>query len=696
MNKKEDTKYHNTKNLDVDALIEQMTLTDKISIIHASSKFESGGVERLGIKNLVVSDGPHGIRPELVPDIIAFIQSGREDDHSVYLPTELALASTWNTDLVYVYGKTLALEARNRGKEVLLGPGVNIIRTPLNGRNFEYMSEDPFLTKTLAVRYIQGVQEHGVAACVKHLVANNQEWERFTISSEIDERSLQEVYLPAFKASVVEAGVKAVMGAYNKFRGQYCCHNDYLLNQILKQQWNFEGLVMSDWNGTHNTIEAGNNGLDLEMGTEQEWDNYYMANPLMKAVKNNEVSVEKIDDKVKRILKVMFFVRNFDDNNIESLDIKKHNRFALNVARESIVLLKNNNQFLPLNSSGIKKILVVGANATRKHAIEGGSSQVKARYEITPLEGIQNQLKNTEVIYLAGYSEDETDDTVKLREEAVEAAKGVDVVVFVGGLNHMNYDREYFDRPNMKLPYGQDNLIKSLAGVNKNIIVSLVSGSPIEMNTWVNKVPAVLQTWYNGMEGGNALAEVLLGKTNPSGKLTITFPKELKDSPAHKSDRSYPGINGKVHYEEGIFVGYRHFDKNNIEPEFCFGHGLSYTSFKYDDIRVSRSVLNTDEDSIKVCFTLQNSGLVGGAEIAQLYIAPIDNKIEKAAKELKGFSKVYLEPNETKEIILKLSRKDFEHYDQDNERWTYESGNYQILVGSSSRKIYLTARLLVK
>ena len=682
--------------LDVVSILKNMTLEEKVAIIHASSKFESGGVERLGVDKLLMSDGPHGIRPELIRDSIAFVQSGAEDDFSVYLPTEIALGATWNSDLAYEFGKTLGLEARNRGKEVLLGPGINIIRTPLNGRNFEYLSEDPYVTRILAVQYVHGVQDQGVAACAKHFVANNQEWERFTISAEMDERTLNEIYFPAFKAVVMLADVKSIMGAYNKFRGQYCCHNEYLLNHILKDQWGFKGFVVSDWNGTHNTLEAGNNGLDLEMGTEQEWDNYYMANPLIEAVKNNEVSISKIDDKVRRVLEVMSFVRGFDTSVLETLDTKKHDHFALKVARESIVLLKNDNQFLPLDLSKMKKVVVVGSNATRKHAIEGGSSQVKARYEVTPLEGIQNHFKNVEVVYCQGYSEDENEDAEKLRTEAVTMANDADVVIFVGGLNHTGHDREYIDRADMSLPYGQDDLIEALVASNKNTVVVLVAGTPNTMNRWIDQTPAVIQSWYNGMEGGNALAEMLLGKTNPSGKLTVTFPKELKDSPAHTRPESYPGVDGKVFYDEGIFVGYRHYDRYNITPQFCFGHGLSYTNFEYSGIKVSHAELTRDSKNIEVEFNVRNVGDVCGAEVSQLYIAPKNSVIIKALKELKGFSKVHLEPQEIKTVKLQLAIEDFQHFDAINNHWALEKGNYAVLIGSSSEHIHLSIEIEIQ
>jgi len=675
--------------VEISELISKMTLKEKISLIHASLKFESGGVERLGINSLVVSDGPHGVRPELIPDIIAFEQAGKDDDTSVYLPTEIALASTWNIDLAYKFGQVLAVEAKARGKEVLLGPGVNIIRTPLNGRNFEYLSEDPYLTKHLAVNYINGVQEQGIAACVKHLVANNQEWERFTINAEMDERTLQEIYLPAFKASVEEGQVMSIMGAYNKFRDQYCCHNNYIINKILKKDWSFNGLIMSDWNGTHDTIEAGNNGLDLEMGTEKEWDAYYMANPLIEAVMNGDVAESKIDDKVKRIMRVMLFVRKFNQNGAKTLDIAKNDKLALGVAKESIVLLKNENDFLPLDITKFKKVAVIGANAVRKHAIEGGSSQVKARYEVTPLEGVQNHFKDVEITFSEGYSENENADVALLQQNAVDAASNADVVIFVGGLNHTSHDREYIDRINMELPYKQDELIKAIAKANTNTIVSFVAGTPNNMEQWIDKVPAVIQAWYNGMEGGNALAEILLGKTNPSGKLTVTFPKKLSDSPAHKSNETYPGVNGKVEYKEGLFVGYRHYDQFEIKPQFCFGHGLSYTSFKYGDLDILNLASNIDEEIIEVNFSIKNIGARDGSEIAQLYIAPVESKVKKAKKELKGFSKTRLALNEKKQLKLKLKKTDFQHFDEGSNSWKVENGKYEILIGSSSDEIHL-------
>ena len=679
----------------LEKLILKMTLSEKISLIHASRKFESGGIERLGIANLMLSDGPHGVRPELISDRIAFILADKEDDFSVYLPTEIALASTWNFRHAYDVGKTLGLEARNRGKEVLLGPGINIIRTPLNGRNFEYMSEDPFLTKILAVEYIRGVQDQGVAACAKHLVANNQEWERFTISSEMHERTLNEIYLPAFKAAVLDADVKSIMGAYNQFRGQYCCHNNYLLNHILKGQWGFKGIVISDWNGTHDTIEAGNNGLDLEMGTEQDWNDYFMANPMIEAVKSNKVSISKIDDKVSRILKVMSFVRDFDTTISPTLDFKKQQKIALNIARESIVLLKNNNQFLPLNSKKLRKVLVVGANAVRKHALEGGSSQVKAKYEVTPLEGIQNHFKTCEVIYSVGYSENESEDADSLRKQAVNIAKYADAVIVVGGLNHSCHDREYFDRIDLSLPYQQDELIEAILAVNTNTVVVMVAGTPNNINRWIEKAPAVIQSWYNGMEGGNALAEVLLGKVNPSGKLTISFPKELSDSPAHVDAYSYPGVDGKVFYKEGIFVGYRHFEKQNIKPQFCFGHGLSYTVFNYSNLNVSRAKLREIDKAITVTFDIENTGKMTGSEISQLYIAPKNPVVQKAIKELKGFSKVRIKPKEIKKIKLLVGLEDFQHFDENKNKWVYETGMYNILIASSSENIQLSVEIEV-
>ena len=681
------------QHLDVVSILENMTLEEKVAIIHASSKFESGGVERLGVDKLLLSDGPHGIRPELLRDSIAFVQSGAEDDFSVYLPTEIALGATWNANFAYEFGKTLGLEARNRGKEVLLGPGINIIRTPLNGRNFEYLSEDPYLTRILSVQYVLGVQDQGVAACAKHFVANNQEWERFTISAEMDDRTLHEIYFPAFKALAMEADVKSIMGAYNKFRGQYCCHNEFLLNDILKGQWGYKGFVVSDWNGTHDTLEAGNNGLDLEMGTEQEYDQYYMANPLLEAVKNNEVPIAKIDDKVRRILEVMAFVRDFDTSILEPLDTEKHDHFALKVARESIVLLKNDNQLLPLDLSKTKKVVVVGSNAIRKHAIEGGSSQVKARYEVTPLEGIQNHFNNVEVVYCQGYSEENNADAEKLRMEAATMAKDADAVIFVGGLNHTGHDREYIDRVDMRLPYDQDALIEALVASNKNTVVALVAGTPNAMTSWIDQTPAIIQCWYNGMEGGNALAEVLIGKTNPSGKLPVTFPKELKDSPAHARPESYPGVDGKVFYDEGIFVGYRHYDRHEVAPQFCFGHGLSYTKFKYSGLKVSNAKLTSDSKNIEVAFNVENVGDVLGAEVSQLYIAPKNSAIQKAVKELKGFSKVNLEPQELKTVKLTLAMEDFQHFDANKKQWVLEKGSYAIFIGSSSEQIHLSVEV---
>jgi beta-glucosidase len=680
----------------IDSLIQQMTLEEKIGMLHASSSFTSGGVERLGIPELIMSDGPHGVR----------FEHGRGwerdltvDDSATYLPTGICLASTWNTDLGYRYGTVLGTEAKQRGKDVILGPGVNIIRSPLNGRNFEYLSEDPYLTSRMAVGYIKGVQDQGIAACVKHYVANNQETNRSGVNVTISEQALREIYLPAFKVSVMEANVHTVMGSYNKLRGQYTTHNEYLVNNILKGEWGFTGLLMSDWASVHNTREALLNGTDIEMGTELtqpsiDYNKFYLADSALAMVKSGEIPVSVVDDKVRRILRTMFRINKFGEQTPGAINIPEHQKVALQVAEEGIVLLKNE-ELLPLAVDKTKTIAVIGDNAIRRHAHGGGSSQVNAKYEITPMEGIQKLVGDKATITFAPGYEVTRANTAnkKLIAEAVETAKKADVVILVGGWIHnydptvwggFAFDSEAVDKQNTTLLFGQDELIKAVAAVNKNTVVVLFGGGPVDMYQWINQVPSIIQAWYPGMEGGNALANILFGKTNPSGKLPMTFAKKLEDNPAHVLGE-FPGQNMEVNYGEGIFVGYRYFDSYKVAPAFAFGHGLSYTTFVYSDL-----FAEDDEDTIYLTFSLSNEGKTAGAEVVQVYVADKESSVKRPEKELKAFTKVFLEAGESSTIELQVPKESLRFFNEETNQWEFEPGQFEILLGSSSRDIRLT------
>lgn len=668
----------------IEELISKMTLEEKVSMCHGSGLFRTEAVERLGIPALKMSDGPMGVRKEFNND--KWEPIGNTDDFVTYLPCNTALAATWNTELAYESGKLLGAEARGRGKDVILAPGINIHRSPLCGRNFEYMSEDPYLISRLAVPFIKGVQENDVAACVKHLALNNQETERLNVNVEVDERTLREIYLPGFEAAVKEADSYTIMSAYNKFRGEHCSHNQYLLNDILKGEWEYEGVVISDWGAVHDTYEAAYKGMDIEMSVTDNFDDYFLANPLIEKIKSGEIEEKVIDDKVRRILKLMFKLKIFSEDRFKgAYNTAEHREKTLKVARESVVLLKNENSLLPLDEKKLKTLAVIGDNAERLHSNGGGSAEIKALYEISPLMGIKMKLGgNMKINFARGYSEKE-EDREKLLSEAIEAAKNADAVVIVGGLNH-NFDTEGADRNDIKLPYGQDELINKVLEINKNTAVVILSGSPVEMSGWISKAQAVVQSWYTGMEGGRALAEVLFGDVNPSGKLPVTFPNTIEQSPAHKIGE-FPG-DTDVHYDEGVFVGYRYFTSNNIKPLFCFGHGLSYTNFLYSNLSITKEE-REEEIKIKVTFSIENIGDAAGAETAQLYVRDIDSSVERPIMELKGFSKVFLKPGEMKEIEINLDKSSLTFYSQVQKSWILEKGEFEVLISSSCEDIRL-------
>ena len=668
----------------VEDLLSRMTLEEKIALLHGDSKFTSAAIPRLGIPRRWMSDGPHGVREDVGPD--TWLPAGHTDDFSSLMPAQIGLASTFNTDLARAYGDVIGEEALKRGKNIMLGPGVNIMRTPLNGRNFEYYGEDPYLSSRMAVNYIRAVQSHDVAACVKHFAGNNQEWERGSINVEMDERTLREIYLPAFRAAVQEGGVWSIMGAYNKFRGQHCCHNDYLLNQILKGEWGFQGLVVSDWGGVHDTREAALFGLDLEMGTNRAYDEFYLARPYADGVQKGDYPMSILDDKARRNLRQIIATHTLEGRPAGAINTKEHQQTARRIAEEGIVLLKNESNALPLDPNKITSVAVIGDNAVRLQSPGGGSAGIKAFYEITPLEGILRRIGDrANVTYAAGYRPDGKAD---VSASAIRAASQADVVIYVGGLNHSRFgDEEGADRKDMKLPYGQDDLLQRIVQANPKTIVVLFGGGPVEMGSWLSQVPAVLQAWYPGMEGGNALAAILFGDVNPSGKLPCTFPKRLEDSPAH-SLGAYPGKNGSETYEEGLLVGYRWFDTKNIEPLFPFGYGLSYTKFEYSGFKLVEGK-NANEPPVTVQFDVTNTGSRDGAEIAEVYIKDVESSLPRPDKELKGFRKVFLRAGQKQTVVIPLNKRAFEFYDPARKSWIAEAGDFVIQVGSSSRDIRL-------
>ncbi len=684
LRRKEDLRKEDLRKKDLrkeaQKLLKQLTLEEKIGMIHGAQLFRTAPVERLGIPALTMSDGPMGVRQEFEPD--SWKGACGNDDYVTYLPCNSALASTWNRELARDVGEVLGAEARGRGKDVILGPGVNIKRSPLCGRNFEYFSEDPYLTKEMAVPYIQGVQNWDVAACVKHFAANNQETQRLWVDVKIDEKALREIYLPAFYDAVTKGDCYTIMAAYNRLYGEHCCQSDFLLNQILRKEWGYDGVVISDWGGVHDTEQAAKSQLDIEMSVTNNFDEYYMAQPLKKLIEEGKISEDFINEKVVHILMLMIRLHMLDGKRKSgTYNTPEHRQTALAAARESVVLLKNSSHRLPLSPEKTKEVLVIGENADLQHAPGGGSAEIKALYEITPLMGIKSLLGgNAKVTYLKGYCQDpkkeDSDvnwqesslengggdvgkaDSVnkgneelsckrkQLREEAVKKAKEFEQVIFVGGLNH-EYDCEGNDRTDMKLPYEQDQLIEELLAANPKTVIVIVGGSPVEMGRWIDHADSLVWSWYAGMEGGRALAEVLFGKVNPSGKLPETFYKTHTDCSAH----AWGNFAQKetADYSEGEFVGYRYLDLKQIEPEFCFGYGLSYTHFAY---------LNTDfkmEDGrAYVECRIANVGKAAGKETVQVYLEDPRRKDDEIVQRLKGFEKVYLEPGESKKVVIEI------------------------------------------
>lgn len=684
-------------------LTAKLTLEEKIGMIHGAQLFQTAGVERLGIPPLKMSDGPMGVRQEFPAD--SWIPLGQEDDFVTYLPCNSALAATWNRQLAYETGNVLGEETRGRGKDVILGPGVNIKRSPLCGRNFEYFSEDPYLTKELAVPYVQGVQNWDVAACVKHFAANNQETQRVQVNVDVEEEVLRTIYLPAFYDALKKGGAYTVMGAYNRLYGEHCCQSEFLLKKVLRDEWEYDGVVISDWGGVHDTELAARSQLDIEMSVTDNFDQYWMADPLKEKIEKGEIEEAAVDEKVTRILMLMMKLHMLDGKRKKgAYNTPEHREKTLAVARESVVLLKNENHQLPLKEEEMKKILVIGDNAKSLHSNSGGSAEIKALYEICPLMGMKMLLGgNVQVDFAQGYcrnagdtqvgtnwqetslengggqmavtraDEELAEERIKLRKEAVELAKQYDTVIYVGGLNH-NQDTEGQDRGDMKLPYEQDLLISQLLDVKPDMVVVLTGGSAVEMGEWIDKCHTLVWGWYAGMEGGRALAEVLFGRVNPSGKLPETFYKKLSDCSAHCMGE-FPG-GDTVNYKEGMFVGYRYNDTFQVEPQFPFGYGLSYTSFAYE-----KGAVEEENGRWYARCTVTNSGTVSGGETVQVYLAPAHRKENQPVQELKGFGKVFLEPGETAEVRIEM--EDF-------------TGDCDVRIGSSSRDIRLTVSMTEK
>jgi beta-glucosidase len=677
----------------VEDLLSRMTLEEKVSQVHADSKFSTAAVPRLGIPRRWIADGPHGVREDVGP--YSWNSAGRTDDYATWLPVMSALGSTWSPELAAAYGDVIGKEARARNKDVMLGPIVDIARTPLCGRIYEYLGEDPYLNARLGVNYVQGLQSNSVAACIKHYVGNNQEVGRETINMDMDDRTLREIYLPPFEAAVKEARVWSVMGAYTKLRGEHCAYNDYLINHLLKGEWQFPGFVMSDWGGTYGTDIAVRGGLDVEMGTlvgseePSAYNKFFMAQAFLDGIKSGKYPVALLDDKVRRSLRVMIGTGVLDPRPAGALNAPEHRVVARHVAEEAMVLLKNDSNALPLDVTSLKSVAVIGENAVRLNASGFFGAGVKTMYEVTPLQGIQEFIgRRANVTYAAGYSRDGNDSNMVAR--AVAAARAADVAIVVAGLSHIRHqDDEGWDRTNLFLPFGQNELISQVVAANPRTIVVLVSGPAIELGSWLEKVPAVLQAHYSGMEGGHALANILFGKVNPSGKLTVTYPKQLLDSPAHALD-TYPGTNGTLFYKEGLLVGYRWFDAKKIEPLFPFGYGLSYTTFKYSNVKLTPG--DGTNQLATAQFELENTGKVAGAEVAQLYVQPTRPSVLRPVRELKSFKKVFLKPGEKQTVTLPLDQRAFAFYDPAKSGWVAEAGDYQIQIGSSSRDLHLEDR----
>jgi beta-glucosidase len=707
----------------VEDALSRMTLREKIAVIHAQSKFSSAGVKRLGFPDFWTDDGPHGVRPDVLWD--EWNQAGQSNDSCTAFPALTCLAATWNPGVARLYGRSLGEEALYRHKNMILGPGVNIYRTPLNGRNFEYMGEDPYLSSSMVAPYVQGLQSCGVSACVKHYALNNNEKDRSETNIIVSDRALQEIYLPAFRSAVQNGGAWAVMGAYNLYKNQHNCHNQYLLQDVLKKGWNFDGVVVSDWGGTHNTDQAVRNGLDMEFGTGTDglskntsnaYDNYFLAYPYLQAISAGKYSQDELNDKVRRVLRLFFRTSMRRDRPYGFLCSDAHYEAARKIAEEGIVLLQNKNNVLPLDLNQTKKILVVGENAIKMMTVGGGSSSLKVQHEILPLDAVKKRAEGkAEVEYVRGYVGDtggmqdglstgqnlkETRSAQALIDEAVQKAREADAVIFFGGLNKAGHqDSEGDDRTDFGLPYHQDAVVEALAKVSKKLIFVCISGNAAAM-PWKDSVPAIVQGWYLGSEAGTAMAAVLFGDVNPSGKLPFTWGQKLDDYGAHHLG-AYPGVkraNENIvdeEYKEGIYVGYRWTDKEKVRPLFAFGHGLSYTTFKLGKLRADKKEISKD-DSLTFTVNVQNTGSRAGAEVVQLYISDLKCSLPRPLKELKGFRKVFLQPGENRDVTITIGRDALSFYDDRISAWNAEAGDFEASIGTASDALTSKVKFTLK
>ena len=711
----------------INSIISQMSLEEKVEMLHSKTNMSSEGVPRLGIQDIKYADGPFGIREEGVPN--GFQSAGWTTDSATYFPTGSALAATWSPEMAYKYGTGMGREARLRGKDVILGPAINIQRLPVGGRSYEYLSEDPFLAARLATQYVKGVQDMGTAACIKHFALNNQETNRGSVNVICDERTIREIYLKPFEAAVREGGAMVVMPAYNKVNGYYCSENEHLLNEILRGEWGFRGFTVSDWGGTHSTMGAALHGLNVQMTGSN-----YLGKPLIDSVRADKVPESVVDAKVRELLRVRYAIEAIpaEKCNLGTASQPESRDIAYQVATKSIVLLKNQAGILPLRSA--KRIAVIGLNAKALTQSGGMGAGVKAPYEVTPLQGLHNRApQGVNVTYTQGYKNfagmfgrrggndnsiardihEAADPT--LLAEAVEVARNADAVIFVCGTNK-NIETEGSDRSDIKLPVGQDEIIKALAQVNPNIVSVVISGGPCDLQE-VNKYSkAVVQGWWNGLEGGNALADVIYGKIAPSGKLPFTFPIQLEDSPAFAlgnfpqkaevegdlfGNQYRQDIQGQrraarrtpdAHYSEGPLVGYRWFDTKQKPVLYAFGHGLSYVDFDYANISTNKQRY-AEKDVITVSFELTNQGSMDADEVAQLYVRRINATVSWADKELKAFERVTLKAGETRKVTLKVPVAELRYWDEQNNRWALENGSIELLLGSASDDIRLKTQV---
>ena len=706
----------------IDKIIKQMTLEEKVEMLHSKTIMSSEGVPRLGIQDIKYADGPFGIREELGD---GFRPLGWTNDSATYFPTGSALAATWSPELAYQYGHGMGVEGRLRGKDVILGPAINIQRLPVGGRTYEYLSEDPYLAAALAVQYTKGSQDAGTAVCIKHFALNNQETNRGSVNVVADERTMRELYLKPFEAAVREGGAMVVMPAYNKVNGYYCSENEHLLNEILRGEWGFKGFTVSDWGGTHSTMGAALHGLNVQMTGSN-----YLGKPLIDSVRAGKVPESVVDAKVRELLRVRYAIEAIPNEkaNQGKTSLPEQQKIAYEVAKKSVVLLKNDGGLLPIRKN-VRNIAVIGYNAVAQTQRGGVGAGVKAPYEITPLMGIQNHAGNVKVTYCDGYSMQQGRGSgaaqpsldTDLMIQSIKAAKDADLVIFVGGTSK-SIETEGSDRQDIKLPAFQEELVAAISAVNPNIVTVIISGGPCDLQKIDKYSPAIVQGWWNGMEGGNALADVLFGYIAPSGKLPFTFPIKLEDSPAYAMGnfpqrannegdlftnmyRQDLGGNANARrtntvpdalYTEKLLVGYRWFDTKQQPVMYAFGHGLSYVDFGYSDIKTDKSKYKA-KDVIKVTFKLRNEGNMEADEVAQLYVHYKDSKIERPYKELKAFKRVTLDAGETKTVTLEIPVSELRYWDESKttDGWILENGEIELQLGSASDDIRLKTTVTI-